>query len=101
MGHEIHIRVDPRHRAARALDLGLIDLSGRVQNLSLEVRQRHRVVIDHAQRADPRCRQIQDRRRTQPPGADHQNPRCLELLLPRPADLVQHDVAGVAFQFFR
>src|SRR5262249_59227722 len=36
-----------------------------------------------------------------PAGADAQHARALERLLPRPADLAQDDVAGVAFELLR
>ena len=69
-------------------------------HLPLQVRQRHRVVVDHAERADAGGGEIQQHRRAEPAGADHQHARGLELGLARAADLAQHDVAGIAFQFF-
>ncbi len=58
------------------------------------------VVIDHAERADAGGGEIEQHRRAQAAGADHQHARGLELGLPRAADLAQHDVARIAFQFF-
>ena len=60
-----------------------------------------RVVVDHAERADAGGRQIHQHRRAEPAGADHQHARALERGLARPADLAQHDVARIAFQFLR
>ena len=70
-----------------------------MDHLALQVRQRHLVVVDHAERADPGGAEIKQHRRAEPAGADHQHPRLLERCLTRPADLPQHDVAGVAFDF--
>ena len=60
-----------------------------------------RVVIDDAERADPGRGEILDERRAEPAGADDQHPRRLQLLLPRPADIGEHDMAGVTGDFFR
>ena len=72
-----------------------------MDDLPLQVRQRHRVVVDHAERADAGGRQIHQHRRAEPARADHQHARALERRLTGPADLAQHDVARVALQFLR
>src|SRR5215467_2032917 len=95
------VRVEAADRGRRALHFGLADLGRAVDHLALQVRQRDRVVVDDAERPDPGRRQIEQRRRPQPAGADDQHARALERLLPRPADLAQDDVAGIAFELLR
>ena len=92
------MRIEAADRGGRALDLGLADLGRAVDHLALQVRQRDRVVVDDAERADTGRGQIEQRRRAQPAGADHQHARALERGLSGPADLAQHDVAGIAFK---
>ncbi len=96
-----HMRIEPRDRARGAFDLRRTDVVGRMDDLPLQIRQRHRIVVDHAERPDAGRRQIHQRRRAEPARADHQNARALERRLTGPADLAQHDVARVALQFFR
>src|SRR5215510_718168 len=91
-----HVRVEAADRGRRALHFGPADFGRAMDDLALQVRERDRVVVDDADR-----RQIEQRRRAQPAGADDQHARALERLLPRPADLAQDDVAGVAFELLR
>ena len=71
----------------------------RVDHLALQVRERHLVVVDDAERADARRRQIEQRRRAETAGADHQHARALKRRLAGTADLAQHDMAGIALKF--
>jgi hypothetical protein len=98
MGLDHDMRIETADGGRRALHLGLADLGRAVDHLALQVRQRDRVIVDHPERADAGRGQIEQRRGTQPARADHQHARTLEGLLPRPADLAQDDVAGVAFE---
>ncbi len=84
-----------------AVDLRSADRVGFVDHLPLQVGQRDHVVVDDAERADAGGRQILQHRRAEPAGADDQHARALQLLLARPADLGQHDVARIALQFLR
>ena len=95
------VRIEPPHRRRGALDLRSPDIGGRVDHLPVQVRQRHRVVVDDADRADACCRQILDQGRAKPAGADDEHPRRLQLGLTRPADIAQDQVAGIALDFFR
>ena len=90
----------PRDRRLGAFALAPADGRGVVDDLPLQIGQRNRVVIDDAERADAGGGEIFEHRRAEPAGADHQHPRALQPLLPRTADLRQHDVARVALQFF-
>jgi hypothetical protein len=94
------MRIEPRDHRLGAIHLAIADIIGGKDHLPLQIRQRHRVVIDHAERADAGGREIEQHRRAEAAGADHQHACGLELGLPRPADLAQHDVARIAFEFF-
>ena len=80
--------------------LGLPISGVRVDHLSLQVRQRNGIVVDDAERADTGGGKILQNRRAEAAGADDKNARGLQLLLTRPADLRQDDVARVALDFF-
>jgi hypothetical protein len=67
-----------------------------VDDLTLQVRQRHAVVVDDAERADPGGGKVLDHRCAEAARADDEDARPLQCLLPRPADLGEHDVPGVA-----
>ena len=70
-----------------------------MDDLALQVRQRDRVVVDHAERADAGRRQVHQQRGAEPARPDHQHARPFQRGLARPADLAQHDVARISFQF--
>ena len=82
-----------------AVDLAPADIGRGVDDLALQIGQRHDVVIDHAERADAGGGEIHQRRRAEAAGADHQHGRFLQRGLAGAADLAQHDMAGVAFEF--
>ena len=94
-----HVRIEAADRGGGGFDLGRADVGRAVDHLALQVGERHRVVVDHAERADAGGREIEQHRRAEPAGADDQHARALERGLPGPADLAQDDVAGVAFEF--
>ena len=94
-----HPGVDPRQARRRARRLRQADARRIVHDLPLQIRQRHLVVIDHAQRADPGGREIHEQRRPEPAGTDHQHPRLPQPRLSWPADLLEHDMTGVALEF--
>ncbi len=71
-----------------------------MDDLPLQVGERHRVVVDDAERADTGGGEILDDRRAEAAGAHDQDARALQLLLARAADIAQHDMARVAFDFF-
>jgi len=72
-----------------------------MNDLPLQIGERHHVVVDHAERADAGGRQIHQRGRAEPTGADHQHGGPLQRSLARPADVAQHDMPGIAFKFVR
>ena len=71
-----------------------------MNDLPLQVRQRNHVVVDDAERADAGGGEIEQHRRAEAARADHQHARAAERGLSRPAHLAQHDMAGIAFEFF-
>ena len=70
-----------------------------VGDLALEVGQVDLVVVDDADCADSRRRQVQYQGRAEPARADDEDSRVSEFGLTDPADLGQEDVAGVAVEF--
>jgi hypothetical protein len=59
------------------------------------------VVVHHAQRPDPGGGEIEQRRAPQPASSDHKHPRRAQPLLPRPADLAQHDMPRIPRDLLR
>ena len=99
MGLDRDVRIEPRDRGRGAFDLGRADVRRRVDDLALQVRQRHRVVVDDPERADAGSREIKQHRRAEPARADHQHARASERGLSGSTHLAQHDMAGIAFEF--
>ena len=99
MRFDLNVRIEPSDRGAGLSRLFLADVAGRKNDLPLQIRQRHMIVIDDANRADAGGGEIMQYRRAKPAGADDQHARGFELLLAGAADLAQHDVARVTFQF--
>ena len=85
--------------AAALVDFRRADIAGRMDDLPLQIGERDRVVVDHAERADAGGCQIHQHGGAKPARADDQHAGALERGLARPADLAQHDVARVALQF--
>ena len=82
-----------------AVDLAPADIGRGVNDLALEVGQRHDVVVDHAEFTDAGRGEVHQRGRAEAAGADHQHGRFLQCGLAGAADLAQYDMAGVAFEF--
>ena len=72
-----------------------------VHDLTLQVVERNPIVVDDAERADARRRQIHEHGRPEPAGTDHEDPGGLDLLLALAAHLAQHEMPLVALDFFR
>ncbi len=96
MAFDTHMRVETCHRLGGAFDLRTADIGGRMDHLALQVRERHRVVVDDTERADAGRRKIEQDRRAEPAGADHQDPRALERRLAGATDLAQHEMPRIA-----
>src|SRR5262249_41513793 len=77
------------------VQLGAADGGGTGQDLRLQVGEIDGVEIDEPEPADARGRQVQPERRAEPAGADKQDARRLQPLLPFDADLRHDQVAAV------
>ena len=95
------VRVEAGERAGGALGLRPADLGGGVQDLALEVGEADRVVVDDAEGADAGGGEVEERRAAEAAGPDDEHAGGAEALLAGAADLVQHDVAGVAGELVR
>ncbi len=69
-----------------------------MDHLPLQVGEGHVIVVDDADHAHAGRRKIEQHRRAEPAGADHQHPRALERRLAGAADLAQHDVPRIPFK---
>ncbi len=70
-----------------------------MDHLALQIRQRHDVIVDNAERADAGGGEIKQHRRAETAGADDQHARPAQRGLTRAAYLAQYDVARVTLQF--
>ena len=66
-----------------------------MDDLTLEVRCLDDVVVDDADRPDPRGGEVGERDRPEAPGADDEDPGVGQASLPLEADLGEEDVPGV------
>ena len=69
-----------------------------MHDLALQIGQIDPVVIDDADRPDPGGGQIEEHRRAEPTGPDHQDARREQLFLPLLANFVEDQVAGVPLE---
>src|SRR5680860_1588273 len=95
----LHMRVEPLDGGGCTLGLGATHVGGVVHDLPLEIVEAHPVVVDDADLADARRGQIQKERRAETAGTDHEHARRLQALLAFAADLLQHQMAPIAFDF--
>src|ERR1700760_3771552 len=96
MTFDSHMRIETVHGLGGAFNLRTADVAGRMDDLPLQVRQRHHIVVDDTERPDAGGREIEQCRRTETAGADRQNPGALERSLAGASDLAQHEVSGIA-----
>ena len=82
----------------RGVDLAPSDIGRGMDDLALQVGQRHGVVIDDPERADAGRGKIHQRRRAEPARTDHQYRGLLQRCLAGAANLAQHDMARIAFE---
>ena len=99
MRRELDMGIERVNLLGGAVDLAPADIGRGVDDLALQIGQRHDIVIDHAERADAGRGEIHQRRRAEAAGADHQHGGFLQRGLAGAADFAQHDMAGVAFEF--
>ena len=98
MRHGAHLRIEAFKRLGRTRDLRLANTIASVNDLALEIGEIDGVVIDDAERAYSRRREIEKHRCPKSAGADDQHPGFQQLLLTFLPDLVENDVARVALE---
>ena len=96
---DVQVGVDGLQLLLGAGDLGPADVGREVDDLALEVRDVDDVEIDQPDRANPGRGQVERQRRAQPAGADAEDLRSLEPLLPLHRHLGHDQVAGIALDF--
>src|SRR5262249_38151503 len=96
-----HVGIEPANYRGGAFGFRLTNVGCAVNNLALEVRERNRIIVDDRNIPDARRREIKQRGRAEPAGADDEDARALERRLPGAAHFAQHDVARVTLQFVR
>ena len=101
MGLDPHVRIELGNGLLRARDLRSADVGGVVHDLALQVVQRDPIVVDDAEGTHAGGGQIHEQRRAQSARADHEHLGSLQLLLSLAANLAQHQMPLVAFDFFR
>ena len=92
-------RVDLGEGIAGAVRLGPADIGAAVDDLALQVGLLDDVELDDAQGADPGGGQIEQCRRAQPAGPDHQHPGVLQPPLAQHPDVGNEQVTAVAREF--
>lgn len=107
--HGCHPFANPLHRdigvklpcnARSSLNLGLADVGLSIKDLPLKIGAADGIIINHAQMANTRRRQILNRRTANPARADDEDMRTKQAQLPCPANLPQDDMAGIAIKLF-
>ena len=94
------VRVQGGDARGGRLDLGAIEGRVVVDDLPLQVREVHGVVVHQRQSADPRGGEVEGHRRTESAEADDQRMGIQKRLLPTDVELAEHDLAAVSEQLF-
>ena len=86
---------------SRRAGLGPSDPGATMNHLPLQVRHLNYITIHNADRADSRCRQIQQKRRSKATAADAQHRCALQPFLTGAADLREDQMPGIAMLLVR
>ena len=78
------MRIDAPDGLNGALGLQSSDVARSVDDLSMQVRERHDVVVDDPQRPDADAREIKQSRRTKPPAPTTRTRAAFSLFCPGP-----------------
>jgi hypothetical protein len=92
VGLDPHPGIQRAHRLRQRGDLRPADIRGAVRHLPVQIREFHSVIVDDADRADPRSRQVGHAAAPQPARTDHQHPRGAEPALSELAEAGQQDL---------
>ena len=95
MLHDRHSAVELRREPRRGGNLGLAHPGFGVDDLPLQVRTLHHVVVDDTDDPDPGRAEVRDDGRPQTSGADDEDPCVTQRTLPRLAHTGQRQVARV------
>jgi hypothetical protein len=90
------VRVEVGEPVGGGIDLVAPDCRGAVKKLPVEVGGVDVVVVDQAEGADARRRQVEGDRGAEPAGADDEHAGVAEAALPRVADVGKDELPGVA-----
>ncbi len=99
--NQFKLRIECLQRLPASLNLGPTDVLRTEEDLPLEIIQAHMVGIDQGDLADAGRREIERCGRAQTAGADKRDMRFGQGLLSGSANLLQHDVPGIAFDIDR
>ena len=94
------LRIDVLHHLHGGEGLGLTHIPSLVNNLTMQIGEIDGVEIDDADVADARRREVGEDRRAQSAGADDNDARGLELLLPLQRHLRHDEMASVTADLF-
>jgi len=94
-----HLGIERQQAPRGYIDLGLAHVARGELDLPVQVRQAHPVRVRQRQPSHARRRQIQRRRSADAAEPDHGHAGALQRLLPRPADLGQHQMPRIALYF--
>ena len=97
---DLDVGVHRRDRLLTRLDLGLADILRLVDDLALQIREVDDIEVDEADRADAGRCEVHRSRCAEAARADHEHLAAEQFLLPLAADLVEDDVARIAFNLF-
>ena len=95
-GDDAAMGIEPLDRDGGALGLVDVDRRRRVKDLAREVRDRHRVGVDHRDRARACSGEVEDGGRAKAPCSDHKKVRAADGGLPFLSELAQNHLAAHA-----
>jgi len=101
VGLDVDVRVELCDVVAGGLDLRAADVVVAVDDLALEVREFDHVVVDDAEAADARGREVLDDGRAEAAGPHAEHGRVEQVRLSLRPDVVHDDVPGVAVELLR
>ena len=96
MGVHRDERIDLEDGVARGIGFRPADIGLPVDHLTLEIRFVNLIELDDADRSDPGCREVEQRRGTESTRADHQHLGVLQTLLPVDTEVGDDQVPAVS-----
>ena len=96
LGRDLDLRIEGEQGVARGLDLGAADVGAAMDDLALEIRKLHRVVVAEHDVTDTRSGEVHRHRRSEAAEPDHEHPGSVQPLLPLLPNLRKPHVAAVS-----